>query len=164
MLEAVIVTLITTIGVCYIIEIVLAHPAVAPILSGLVHPTLSRDSLFVALGILGATVMPHNLYLHSSLVTSRSTGRTWESIKSAIRFNTIDTVFALNVAFFVNAAILVMSASVFFEHGLVVTEIQQAYTTLTPLLGSGVFQQPAAATLSQIFARISWTVSSGWSA
>jgi manganese transport protein len=80
--------------------------------------------------------MPHNLYLHSSLVKSRRTGKSFENIRSAIKFNALDTVFALNMAFFVNAAILIMAASVFFEYGQVVTEIQQAYVTLTPLLGT----------------------------
>jgi manganese transport protein len=135
-LEAVIVTLITTMGICYLIEIFLARPEWAAVAHGLITPKLSNDSLYIALGILGATVMPHNLYLHSSLVKSRWTGRTFENIRSAIKFNTIDTVFALNLAFFVNAAILIMAASVFFEHGAIVTEIQQAYTTLTPLLGT----------------------------
>ena len=136
LLEAIIVTLITTMGICYLIEIFLAHPHWGGVAHGLTHPSLSNDSLYIALGILGATVMPHNLYLHSSLVKSRRIGRTFEDIRSAIRFNTIDTVFALNIAFFVNAAILVMAASVFFENGRVVTEIQQAYATLTPLLGT----------------------------
>ena len=135
-LEAVIITLISTMGICYLIEMILARPEWGGIAHGLITPKLSNDSLYIALGILGATVMPHNLYLHSSLVKSRRTGRTFENIRSAIKFNTIDTVFALNMAFFVNAAILVMAASVFFEHGKVVTEIQQAYVTLTPLLGT----------------------------
>jgi len=135
-LEAVIVTLITTMGICYLIEMVLAHPQLAAVTHGLITPKLSNESLYIALGILGATVMPHNLYLHSSLVKSRRTGKTFEDIKSAIKFNTIDTIFALNMAFFVNAAILIMAASVFFENGKVVTEIQQAYVTLTPLLGT----------------------------
>ena len=136
MLEAVIVTLITTMGICYVIEMVLAHPQFSGVIHGLVTPKINNSSIYIALGILGATVMPHNLYLHSSLVKSRRTGRSFEEIRSAIKFNTIDTVFALNLAFFVNAAILIMAASVFFENGLVVTEIQQAYVTLTPLLGT----------------------------
>ncbi len=138
MLEAVIVTLITTMGICFLIEMVLAHPPVGSIVHGLITPKLNSSSLYIALGILGATVMPHNLYLHSSLVKSRRTGRSFEQLRTAIKFNTIDTVFALNMAFFVNAAILIMAASVFFEHGLVVTEIQQAYATLSPLLGTTI--------------------------
>jgi manganese transport protein len=136
MLEAIIVTLITTMGVCYIIEMALAKPLIADIAHGIINPGLSQESLYIALGILGATVMPHNLYLHSSLVKSRRTGKTYQDIKTAIKFNTIDTVFALNMALFVNAAILIMAASVFFENGQVVTQIQQAYMTLTPLLGT----------------------------
>jgi manganese transport protein len=138
LLEAVIVSLITTMGVCYIIEIVLSRPDILGIAQGIVVPKLSNDSLYIALGILGATVMPHNLYLHSSLVQTRKSGRSLKDIKDAIKFNVIDTVLALNLAFFVNAAILIMAAAVFFEHGLVVTEIQEAYRTLTPLLGTGI--------------------------
>ena len=138
LLEAVILALIGTMSVCYFIEIWLAKPTWAGIAHGIVTPTLSHDSLFVALGILGATVMPHNLYLHSHLVQSRKVGRSFQEIRSALRFNVFDTVFALNLAFFVNAAILVMAAAVFFERGVVVTEIQQAYYTLTPLLGTSM--------------------------
>jgi manganese transport protein len=138
LLEAVIVSLITTMGVCYIIEIVLSRPDILGIAQGIVVPKLSNESLYIALGILGATVMPHNLYLHSSLVQTRKSGRSLKEIKDAIKFNVIDTVLALNLAFFVNAAILIMAAAVFFEHGLVVTEIQEAYRTLTPLLGTSL--------------------------
>ncbi len=136
LLEAVILTLIATMGVCYLIEIVLAQPAWMPIAKAIVTPRLNNDSLYIALGILGATVMPHNLYLHSHLVQSRKIGRSFKEIRSALRYNLIDTVIALNLAFFINAAILIMAAAVFFERGKVVTEIQQAYYTLTPLLGT----------------------------
>jgi len=136
LLEAVILALIGTMSVCYLFEIYLSHPVWSQIGHGLVTPTLTNDSLYIALGILGATVMPHNLYLHSHLVQSRRVGRSFKEIRSALRYNVIDTVVALNLAFFVNAAILVMAAAVFFEHGTVVTEIQQAYYTLTPLLGT----------------------------
>ncbi len=137
-IEAVILTLIGTMSVCYLFEIYLAHPAWGGIAHGLITPTLSNDSLYIALGILGATVMPHNLYLHSHLVQSRKVGRTFKEIRSALRYNVVDTVVALNLAFFVNAAILIMAAAVFFERGKVVTEIQQAYYTLTPLLGTSL--------------------------
>jgi len=138
LLEAVILTLIATMGFCYLFEIVLSHPQLTPILHGLVTPTLTNGSLYIALGILGATVMPHNLYLHSHLVQSRKIGRSFKEIRSALRYNAFDTVFALNLAFFINAAILIMAAAVFFERGKVVTEIQQAYYTLTPLLGTSL--------------------------
>jgi manganese transport protein len=136
LLEAVILSLIATMGICYLIEIYLSHPAWTQIAGGLVTPKLTNDSLYIALGILGATVMPHNLYLHSHLVQSRRVGRSFKEIRSALRYNVVDTVLALNLAFFINAAILIMAAAVFFERGVVVTEIQQAYYTLTPLLGT----------------------------
>ena len=138
LMEAVILTLIATMGFCYLFEIYLSHPAWPQIAHGLVTPTLSHGSLYIALGILGATVMPHNLYLHSHLVQSRKVGRSFAEIRSALWYNTVDTVLALNLAFFVNAAILIMAAAVFFERGKVVTEIQQAYYTLTPLLGTSL--------------------------
>ena len=138
LLEAVILALIGTMSICYLFEMYLAHPAWPGIAHGLVTPTLTNGSLYIALGILGATVMPHNLYLHSHLVQSRKVGRSFKEIRSALRYNAFDTIFALNLAFFVNAAILIMAASVFFEHGKIVTEIQQAYYTLTPLLGTSL--------------------------
>jgi manganese transport protein len=138
LLEAVILALIGTMSLCYLFEIYLAHPAWFGIAHGLVTPKLTKGSLYIALGILGATVMPHNLYLHSHLVQSRKVGRSFQEIRSALRYNAFDTIFALNLAFFVNAAILIMAAAVFFEHGKIVTEIQQAYYTLTPLLGTSL--------------------------
>lgn len=92
--------------------------------------------LYVAISMLGATVMPHNLYLHSSLVQTRAIERTREGMKTAMRYNFIDSAIALNLAFLINAAILVMAAATFFRHGLNdVAEIQDAYRTLSPLLG-----------------------------
>ncbi len=134
-MEAFILMLVSTIGVCFGIELVLAKPAVAEIVTGLV-PRLSSESLYVAIGILGATVMPHNLYLHSALVQTRSVEQTEEGKRIACKFNLIDTTIALNAALFVNAAILILSSSTFFKHGIVVTEIQQAHELLTPLLGT----------------------------
>ena len=138
LLEAVILTLIATMGFSYLFEIYLSHPAWGGIAHGLVTPTLTNGSLYIALGILGATVMPHNLYLHSHLVQSRKVGKSFKEIRSSLRYNLFDTVFALNLAFFINAAILIMAAAVFYERGKVVTEIQQAYYTLTPLLGTSL--------------------------
>ncbi len=138
LLEAIILTLVGTMAACYVVEILLAKPDWAGIAGGLVTPRLSRDSLMIALGILGATVMPHNLYLHSALVQSRKVGSSEREIRTAIKYNFWDTFIALNGAFFVNAAILVMAAAVFFAHGVVVTEIQQAHATLTPLLGTSI--------------------------
>ena len=138
LLEAIILTLVGTMGLCYVVEIFLAKPDWLGIAQGLATPRLNHESLTIALGILGATVMPHNLYLHSALVQSRKIGGSESEIRTAIKYNFWDTFLALNGAFFVNAAILVMAAAVFFEHGVVVTEIQQAHATLTPLLGTSL--------------------------
>ncbi|MDX2270020.1 MAG: Nramp family divalent metal transporter [Bryobacter sp.] len=137
LVEALVLVLITTIGACFAIEIFLAKPNVAEMATGLV-PRLSAESLYVAIGILGATVMPHNLYLHSSLVQTRRIGRSEEEKRAACRYNLFDSVLALNLALFVNAGILILAASVFFKRGQVVTEIQQAHELLAPLLGTSV--------------------------
>jgi manganese transport protein len=134
-LEAFILTLIATMGGCFLVEIVLAKPSAAEMVTGLL-PRLNRDSLKIAVGILGATVMPHNLYLHSALVQTRRIGATTADRRAACRFNLIDSAVALNAALLVNAAILVLAAAVFYKHGIVVTEIQQAYQLLAPLLGT----------------------------
>src|SRR6476619_3036632 len=134
-IEAFVLALIATIGGCFAIEIFFAKPALAEIASGLI-PRLSDESLYVAIGILGATVMPHNLYLHSALVQTRRIGATEAEKQTACKFNLIDSIVALNGALFVNAAILVLAAAVFFKRGLVVTEIQQAHLLLAPLLGT----------------------------
>src|ERR1041384_2076584 len=136
-MEGFILMLIATIGVCFLIEIFLSQPVWHEAVRGLV-PHLSRESLFVAIGILGATVMPHNLYLHSALVQTRDVGQTPESKRIACKYNLIDTALALNAAFFVNAAILLVAAAVFFRSGIIVTEIQQAHQLLTPLLGTAL--------------------------
>jgi manganese transport protein len=134
-LEAVILTLVAVIGGCFFIEVWLSKPEIGGILSGFT-PHLRAESLFVAIGILGATVMPHNLYLHSALVQTRQFDQTPAGKRDAIKYNFFDSVIALNLAFLINLAILVVAAAVFFAHGEVVTEIQQAYRLLTPLLGT----------------------------
>src|SRR5581483_1017959 len=146
-LEAIVVALIATIGTCYFIEILLAKPDFAAIARGFV-PTrelfTNPDMLYIAIGILGATVMPHNLYLHSSLVQTRAIERTPQGLKTAMKYNFLDSFVALNFAFLINAAILIMAAATFHKHGLnQIAEIQDAYHTLSPLLGaplaSGLF-------------------------
>jgi manganese transport protein len=136
-IEAFILFFVAVIGICFGIELFLAKPDWAGVAGGFI-PRLNAESLYVAVGILGATVMPHNLYLHSALVQTRSIDDTTEGKRLACRYNLIDTSVALNAAFFVNSAILILAASVFFRHGLVVTEIQQAHTLLAPLLGTAV--------------------------
>ncbi len=137
-MEAFIIALISTIGLCFIIEIFLSKPSWTGIASGFIPTALSRGdhSLYIAIGILGATVMPHNLYLHSALVQSRDVHRSREGIKQACRYNLIDSAVALNCAFFVNAAILIVAAATFWTRGHVVGEIQEAHELLHRLLGS----------------------------
>jgi manganese transport protein len=152
-IEAVVLLLIATIGVCYFIEIFVlpqTHPSFLELGRALVSPHFGQSGmLYVAVGIIGATVMPHNLYLHSALVQSRRLQKDEPSIRRAIRFNTIDSAAALTVAFFVNAAILVLAATVFFGKESVTVSggqvvrfgadsdwIRVAYLTLAPLLGT----------------------------
>jgi manganese transport protein len=134
-MEAFIFMLVSTIGICFGIEVFLAQPAWGAVVVGFT-PHLTSQSLFVAVAILGATVMPHNLYLHSALVQTRDVEQSIEGKRIACRWNFIDTAVALNGAFLVNAAILIVAAAVFYRNGIIVTEIQQAYHLLTPLLGT----------------------------
>jgi manganese transport protein len=122
---------------CFLVELWFAKPIFGAVASGLV-PRLNDASLYVAIGMLGATVMPHNLYLHSALVQTRRIGKTAPEKKIACRYNFIDSFIALNGALIVNAAILVMAAAVFFKSGTIVTEIQQAHQLLAPLLGTAL--------------------------
>ncbi len=135
-IEAFVLALITVMAACFFIEILWAKPSMAEMLTGLA-PRLDRSSLYLAVTILGATVMPHNMYLHSALVQTRNIGHSQEDKRTAARFNLIDCVVALNGALLVNAAILVLAAAVFFKRGIIVTEIQQAHVLLVPLLGTG---------------------------
>ena len=135
--EAFILTLVATIGGCFLLEMIMAKPDFGGIVTGFI-PTINNESLYVAIGILGATVMPHNLYLHSALVQTRAVGNNRFSIKQACKYNLIDSVIALNAAFFVNAAIWVLAAAVFFKNGIAVNEIQQAHELLTPLMGAKI--------------------------
>jgi manganese transport protein len=136
-LEAFVLVLISVITICFLFELWIAKPDMAALANGLI-PRLDRSSLFVAIGILGATVMPHNLYLHSALVQTRQIGSSVWAKRAAAKFNLIDSVVALNGALIVNAAILILAATVFFSRGIVVTEIQQAHLLLAPLLGTGL--------------------------
>jgi manganese transport protein len=135
-LEAFIISLVAIIGVSFFIQLVIAKPDVIEISKGLIPGFTNENALYIAIGIIGATVMPHNLYLHSSLVQTRKFERTPIEIKKAIRFNIIDSAVALNLALFVNAAILIIAASTFFNTGIEVTEIQDAHKMMAPMLGS----------------------------
>lgn len=135
-LEAFIISLVGIIGVSFLIQLLIAKPDVVEISKGLIPGFTNENALYIAIGIIGATVMPHNLYLHSSLVQTRQFERTSVEIKKAIRFNIIDSAVALNLALFVNAAILIIAATTFFNTGIEVTEIQDAHKMMAPMLGS----------------------------
>ena len=138
-LESVVMALVATIGVAFMIEIFLGKPEWGGIVRGFVPSLPDAAALYIAIGILGATVMPHNLYLHSSLVQTRKIGTTKEDIRQAIRWNNIDSAVALNLAFFVNAAILVVAAAVFYRNGYYeVAEIQDAHRLLAPIVGASI--------------------------
>ncbi len=140
-LEAFVVALIAVVALCFLVELVLARPDVHAIAAGLLpspdivsHPAM----LFIAIGIIGATVMPHNLYLHSSIVQTRRFERTPAGKREAITFSTLDSTIALGLALFINAAILILAAAVFFRSGHSdIADIAQAYRFLTPLMGAG---------------------------
>ena len=139
LVEALVVALIATVGLCFLFEIFISRPDLAGVAAGFV-PSLSilkdPDKLYIAIGILGATVMPHNLYLHSSIVQTRAYDETTEGKRTAVRFAFIDSTVALSFALFINAAILIVAAATFHRTGRTeVGEIQQAYELLTPLLG-----------------------------
>jgi manganese transport protein len=142
-LELFIISMILIIGLSYLIEMFIVGPDIVGIAKGFIPNNLfkgdkvSHEMLYIAIGIIGATVMPHNLYLHSSLVQTRKINRSDEGLRSAIKFNLFDTSIALNLAFFVNAAILILAASAFFRNGYFeVAEIQDAYKLLTHIFGS----------------------------
>jgi manganese transport protein len=138
-IEALVVVLILTIGGCFLLEIIFSKPDLAGVFAGfLPRPEIvtNRDMLYIAIGILGATVMPHNLYLHSSIVQTRNYEQTSPGKTEAIKFATIDSTVALMFALFINAAILIVSSATFHTHGRHdVAEIQDAHKLLSPMLG-----------------------------
>jgi manganese transport protein len=136
-LEAFVLSLIAVIAGCFFIEVLWARPNPIDLAAGLV-PRFSMDSLYLIITIVGATVMPHNMYLHSALVQTRHIGQNEAAKRAACRYNLIDSAVALNGAMFVNIAILVMAAAVFYQQHVAVTEIQQAYQLLTPLMHAGL--------------------------
>ncbi|MDB5279273.1 MAG: iron/manganese transporter [Ferruginibacter sp.] len=136
-MEAFIITLVAIVAISFLIEIIFAKPDLGEVALGFIPHALSDEALYIAIGIIGATVMPHNLYLHSALVQTRKIDRTDAGIKQALKFNRIDTTIALNLAFFVNAAILVLAATVFFKTGNShVAEIKEAHRLLPGFLGN----------------------------
>ena len=136
-MEAFIVSMVFIVGLSFVVEMFIVEPSLKEIVKGFEPSMLSGEALYIAIGIIGATVMPHNLYLHSSLVQTRKFERDSKGIKEAIKFNFIDTAVALNLAFFVNAAILILAAAAFYKNGFhEVAEIQDAHKLLSDIFGS----------------------------
>ncbi len=136
-MEAFILVLVATIGFSFFIQLFIAKPDLSQAIIGFIPGKLSPEALYIAVGIIGATVMPHNLYLHSALVQTRKINRNPAGIRKSIFYNFIDSVVALNAAFFVNAAILILAATAFFATGhKEVAKIEEAHALLAPLLGS----------------------------
>lgn len=136
-MEAFIILLVATIGFSFFIQLFIAKPNLSYAIQGFIPTKLSPEALYIAVGIIGATVMPHNLYLHSALVQTRKIDRNVEGIKKSIFYNFIDSAVALNAAFFVNAAILILAATAFYATGhKEVAKIEDAHALLAPLLGS----------------------------
>ena len=136
-MEAFIISLVAVVAISFLIEIIFAGPVIGEIAHGFIPTALSDEALYIGIGIIGATVMPHNLYLHSALVQTRKIERSNAGIKQALKFNRIDTTIALNLAFLVNAAILILAATVFFKTGnSQVAEIKEAHRLLPNFLGN----------------------------
>jgi len=136
-MEAFIIILVATIGFSFFIQLFIAKPDLSYAIQGFIPSKLSPEALYIAVGIIGATVMPHNLYLHSALVQTRKIKRSSEGIKKSIFYNFIDSTVALNAAFFVNSAILILAATAFYATGhTAVAKIEEAHALLAPLLGS----------------------------
>ena len=140
-IEVFVITLIVSIGGCFLLEIIFSRPDMRAVLGGMT-PRLeiirNPEMLYIAIGIIGATVMPHNLYLHSSIVQTRKFEQNAEGRREAIRYAVLDSTVALSLSFFINAAILVVAAATFHGRGQNVGEIQEAYKLLSPMLGVGV--------------------------
>ena len=136
-MEAFIIVLVAIIGFSFVFEMIFAQPDITKVFYGLIPSLPNESALYIAIGIIGATVMPHNLYLHSSLVQTREFDRSKAGIKQALKYNFIDSTIALNLAFFVNAAILILAAATFYNNGMFeVAEIQDAHRFLEPMLGT----------------------------
>lgn len=136
-MESFIVSMVFIVGLSFLAEMFIVSPEVSEVISGFKPSLLSGNALYIAIGIIGATVMPHNLYLHSSLVQTRKIERTSEGIKESLKFNLVDTTVALNLAFLVNASILILAATAFHKNGYhEVAQIQDAHKLLENIFGS----------------------------
>ncbi len=134
-MEALVLRMILIVAACLAMEVALARPSAVGIMAGVV-PQVNRQNLYLVIAMMGATLMPHNLYLHSALVQTRQFGTAREAVRRACRYNLFDTLLALNGAMFINIAILVLSAAVFFQRGQFVTDLHQVTRMLEPALGT----------------------------
>ncbi|MBC9825393.1 Nramp family divalent metal transporter [Carnobacterium inhibens] len=140
-IESVVIILMATIFIIFAYEILLSNPNVTDLVQGYIPSSdivTNPSILFVGLGILGATVMPHNLYLHSSIIQTRSYERTEKGKKEAVNFARIDSIFSLTIAFLINSMILILGASAFYGNGQVVSGIEDAYALLAPTIGASI--------------------------
>lgn len=136
-MEMFIIGMIALIGMCFLTEMILAQPSIPSVVKGFIPRIPDTEALYIAIGIIGATVMPHNLYLHSALVQTRKIQRDESSIRKALKYNFWDSAIALNLALFVNAAILILAAAVFHKSGHTdIAELKDAHELLAPLLSS----------------------------
>lgn len=135
-LETIIISFLAIIGACYLIEILIVKPDWAVVLPSMIIPEIDGDSIYIAMGILGAVVMPHNIFLHSNVIHSRKWGISDKEKKNLIKYEKIDTISAMIMGWIVNSAMIIVAATVFFNNNLLVDSIEQASITLKPLAGS----------------------------
>ncbi|NOY09741.1 MAG: hypothetical protein GXP33_12970 [Spirochaetes bacterium] len=135
-LERIILVFLGIISISYVIELFIVKPSWTALAPALIIPKITKGNIYIAMGILGATVMPHNIFLHSNLIQSRKWGKTEEEKKRFLKFSKIDTITAMGVGWAVNSAMIVVAAAVFFKHGVLVNSLQQASETLRPLAGN----------------------------
>jgi manganese transport protein len=148
-IEIIIMAFLAIVAISYITELFMAEPNFGKVAYHTFVPNLSMKSVYVAIGMLGATVMPHNIFLHSSLVTNRLTPQTTISEKKKLfKYGVFDSLVAMNLAWFINASMIIMAAAVFFDNHIAITTIEAAHKTLTPLLGSSASLIFAVALLS----------------
>ncbi|GIN72085.1 divalent metal cation transporter MntH [Bacillus sp. J14TS2] len=140
-IESIVIVLMVTIFAVFVFEVIASKPEISALLKGYIPDpeiVVNPEMLFISLGILGATVMPHNLYLHSAIVQTRQYKRTTPGKKEAIKFSVMDSSFSLTVAFLINSAILILGAAAFHGKGIQVSEIEEAYRLLSPTVGIGI--------------------------
>jgi len=134
-LEKIILIFLATISICYIIEIFIVKPDYSSVVAAFIIPKINNKNIYIALGMLGAVVMPHNIFLHSNVIHSRKWGETEEKKNSLTKFEKIDTSIAMLLGWAINSAMIIVAVSVFFKNGLIINNLEQASLTLTPLAG-----------------------------